>query len=216
MNISSDLKAYIPLADMISSSFGDICEVVIHDLKDPQNSVVYVSNGNITNRKVGQSFDYLIKDVLLSKDFKNDYKSNYIFRLQNGKRIKSSTSIIRDINEDVIGAFCINIEIEHFLRMKSFLDTFFKEEKEEENNRKENDINSFDNVSQIIDSLIDNIIGNKDLSRMNRTDKISLLTFMYDKGIFQMKGSIDKVAVKLDSSPVTIYSYLDEIKKCSN
>lgn len=213
MNISGDLKAYIPLADMISSSFGDICEVVIHNLKDPQNSVVYVSNGNITNRKVGQSFDHLIKDVLLSKDFKNDYKSNYIFRLENGKRIKSSTSLIRDINEDVIGAFCINIEIEHFLRMQSFLDTFFKEEKEEQNNRKENDINSFDNVSEIIDSLIDNIIANKDLDRMKRTDKINLLTFMYDKGIFQMKGSIDKVANKLNSSPVTIYSYLDEIKK---
>jgi predicted transcriptional regulator YheO len=38
-------------------------------------------------------------------------------------------------------------------------------------------------------------------------------TFMYDKGIFLTKGSIDKVAERLQVSRVTIYSYLDEIKK---
>lgn len=213
MNISKKLKSYIPLADMISESFGNKCEVVIHDLSTPQNSVVYVSNGYITDRRIGQSFDHLIKDVLLSKDFKNDYKANYTFQLKNGKNIKSSTSLIRDENDVVIGAFCMNFEIDEFIKMQSFLNIFLSENI---NVSKELDvptIDSFDNVSEIIDNLIDNTIGDIDVTGMRRSDNIELLTFMYDKGIFLTKGSIDKVANKLQVSPVTIYSYLDEIKK---
>jgi predicted transcriptional regulator YheO len=76
-----------------------------------------------------------------------------------------------------------------------------------------NSLSSFENVSQIIDTLIDNIIGEIDVTRMKRSDNIELLSFMYDKGIFLTKGSIDKVAERLQVSRVTIYSYLDEIKK---
>lgn len=75
MGISKALKAYIPLADMMAESFGNNCEVVIHDLTAPQNSVVYVANGTITDRRIGQSFDHLIREVLLSKDFKKRLQS---------------------------------------------------------------------------------------------------------------------------------------------
>ncbi|MTI66660.1 MAG: transcriptional regulator [Firmicutes bacterium] len=213
MTISKKLKAYIPLADMISESFSNKCEVVIHDLLTPQNSVVYVSNGSITDRRIGQSFDHLIKEVLLSKDFKNDYKANYTFQLKNGKKIKSSTSLIRDENDVVIGAFCMNFEIDEFIKMQSFLNIFLSENN---NASKEPDvptIDSFDNVSEIIDSIIDNTIGEIDVSKLKRNDNIELLSFMYDKGIFLTKGAVDKVAKKLQVSPVTIYSYLDEIRK---
>lgn len=213
MTISKKLQAYIPLADMISESFSHKCEVVIHDLSIPKNSVVYVSNGIITDRKVGQSFDHLIKDVLLSKDFSNDYKANYTFQLNNGKTIKSSTSLIRDERGEVIGAICINIEIDEFIRMQSFLNEFLSDNVDKPKEPMVPTIDSFNNVSEIIDNLIDNIIGDIDITQMKRSDNIELVTFMYEKGVFLAKGSIDKVANRLKVSPVTVYSYLDEIKK---
>ncbi|MBO6204251.1 MAG: PAS domain-containing protein, partial [Selenomonas sp.] len=30
------LKAYIPMADMLAATFGDECEVVLHDIADPE------------------------------------------------------------------------------------------------------------------------------------------------------------------------------------
>ena len=48
---------------------------------------------------------------------------------------------------------------------------------------------------------------------MNRDQKIDLIRFMYAKGIFLIKGSTDKVADRMNISRVTVYSYLDEIKK---
>ena len=213
MEISVPLKAYISLADMIAESFGNKCEVVLHDLTVPQNSVVYVANGTITDRRIGQSFDHLIRNVLLSKDFKEDYKANYTFNLPNGKKIKSSTSLIRDHNGQVIGAFCINFDIDAFVNIQAFIDMFLASGTEVIEEREVQTIDSFDNVSDIIDTIIENTIGDADTSQMKRNENIELVRFMHDKGIFLAKGSVDKVAKRLQVSPVTIYSYLDEIKK---
>lgn len=39
---------------------------------------------------------------------------------------------------------------------------------------------------------------------------------MDDKGVFLIKGAIDKVAERLNISKVTVYSYLDKIKKTAD
>lgn len=74
------LRAYFPVADMIAATFGPCCEAAIHDFSQPETSVVHVA-GQVTGRKVGQSFDHLIKNVLLSKDFQNDQSNNYVFQM---------------------------------------------------------------------------------------------------------------------------------------
>jgi len=212
MSITKQLKPYVALANMISESFGNKCEVVLHDLSTPQHSVVYVANGIITDRKVGQSFDHLIKYVLLSNKFNNDYTANYSFRTDSGKQIKSSTSLIRDENDQVIGAFCINMQVDDLLSMQIFLNRLLNDKMNEKQEYIPEE-KPFEHVNDIINDLINKTIGQIDVSSLQRKDNIELLTFMYEKGIFLAKGSIEKVAEKLNVSPVTIYSYLDEIKK---
>lgn len=212
MNISKKLLPYVAMADMIGDSFGHKCEAVIHDLTKPENSVVYVANGIITKREIGQSFDHLVKQVILSKNFKNDYRSNYTFTA-NGKEIKSSTALIRDENEDVIGAFCINFEVEDFRKISSFLNIFLTENEKDETPDEELQASEFGTVEEIIDNLIDNTIGTVDVTLLKKKDNIRLITFMLEKGIFLAKGSVEKVAEKLQISPVTVYAYLDKIKK---
>ncbi|MBP2076032.1 putative transcriptional regulator YheO [Oceanobacillus polygoni] len=60
---------------------------------------------------------------------------------------------------------------------------------------------------------IDSIIKGYDVERLKRKEKIQIVKFMDEKGIFLIKGAIDKVAEKLNTSRVTIYSYLDKVKK---
>jgi len=213
MEINKKLKAYIPIADMLGESFGRKCEAVIHDLTMPENSVVYVANGIITNREIGQSFDHLVKQVILSKNFKNDYRANYTFYTNDGREIKSSTSIIRDDSDEVIGALCINFEIKDFRMLSTFLKDFFDDENDTKSEQNELQKMEEKTVSEIIDGLIDNIIGHVDVKKLKRKDNLELTRFMFDKGIFLAKGSIEKVAERLEISPVTVYSYLDQIKK---
>ena len=45
------LKSLIPIAETIGKTFGNRCEVVLHDLTIPEKSVVYTVNGDVTGRR---------------------------------------------------------------------------------------------------------------------------------------------------------------------
>lgn len=209
LHTNKQLATYVPIANLIAKTFGKNCEVVIHDLSIPQNSVVYTVNNHVTGRKIGQSFEHLIKDVLLSKKFDHDYTANYLTTTEDDRKIKSSTALIRDGEGKVIGALCINYDLSDMNTMKLFLDDFLATEQEQI----ETTVEPFDNVMEIVDDLIDSIIGNHKIEDLKRKDKIELIYFMDKKGLFLIKGAIEKVAEKLNISKVTVYSYLDEIKK---
>jgi predicted transcriptional regulator YheO len=204
------LKSYIPIANMITQTFGNNCEVSIHDLTQPESSVVYVTNGTVTGRKEGQSFDHLIRQVLLSKKFKDDCTTNYYFETENGKKVKSSSALIRNSEGGVVGMLCINYDLTLSYLIKeeviAFLPDFTQNAIPVEAAAPNQD------VTTIIDELIDNIIRNKDMDNLKRKDNIELIRFMDEKGVFLVKGAIDKVAESLGLSKVTIYSYLDEVR----
>ena len=79
MEIKQELRPYVPLAQMLVQTLGPDCEVVLHDLDTPAHSVVYVENPSVTGRKVGESFDQLVKQVILSDDLKENFVANYSF-----------------------------------------------------------------------------------------------------------------------------------------
>lgn len=203
------IERYFPIADLIAGTFGKECEVAVHDLENPEQSVVYVVNGNVTGRARGQSFDHLIKNVLLSKDFKEDRLINYTFETTEGKKIRSSSLLIRDENKKVIGMICINYDTTRYLYMEESLKAFFGQGQEEAA-QKEGEPDQ--DVMAIIDDLIMKIIGTDDAKNLNRKRCVELVKFMDEKGIFLVKGAMDKVAELMGVSRITVYSYLDEAK----
>lgn len=210
--MNAELKKYIPIANMIAKTFGRQCEVVIHDLSIPQNSVVYTLNNHVTGRQIGQSFEHLVKEVLLSKNFDGDCTANYMTVIKDGREIKSSTTLLRDSGGKPIGALCINVDVKPLKDAMSFLGDLLNVEQA----KPEADVEPFSNVMEIVDDLIDKIIDQDNVDNLKRKDKLDLIQFMDDKGVFLIKGAIDKVAERLNISKVTVYSYLDKIKKTAD
>ena len=210
--MNAELKKYIPIANMNAKTFGRQCEVVIHDLSIPQNSVVYTLNNHVTGRQIGQSFEHLVKEVLLSKNFDGDCTANYMTVIKDGREIKSSTTLLRDSGGKPIGALCINVDVKPLKDAMSFLGDLLNVEQA----KPEADVEPFSNVMEIVDDLIDKIIDQDNVDNLKRKDKLDLIQFMDDKGVFLIKGAIDKVAERLNISKVTVYSYLDKIKKTAD
>ncbi len=204
------LKAYIPVAEMIARTFGKNCEAVIHDLTQPESSVVYVANGSVTGRCVGQSFDHLIRQVLLNKEFKDDCTVNYIFETEDGRKIKSSAALLRNAENEVLGMLCVNYDLSDVCRLQAGLLDFMPEAVFGKTEGEETVVEQ--DVSGIIDDLIDNIVKNNDVGNLKRRDNVAIIRFMDEKGVFLVKGAIDKVAASMGLSKVTIYSYLDEVR----
>lgn len=206
------VNRYISIVDMIAKTFGNECEIVIHDLTVPQNSVVYTVNNHVTGREVGQSFEHLVTQVLLSQNFQNDCAANYYYKTPDGRVIKSSTSLLRDEDNKVIAAICINIDTNTTSQTLKEHNNFDSAMIGEHPINTDIDSEKTDHIMKIVDDLIDRIIYNKNVSELKREEKLEMVRFMDNKGIFLIKGAIDKVSKKLGISKVTVYSYIDEIR----
>ena len=210
--MNKELEKYFVIADTIQETNGDTCEVIIHDLTEPESSVVHVANGVVTGRKAGQSFDHLVKQVLLNKDFKNDHLSNYFFKTTDEKAIKSSSALIRNQDGEVIGMICINIDITMLQSVNTMLMNYLKVDLETDRNLGSGEQDVPQDVMAVIDKLIMSVIGTTDTRGLSRSKCVELVRFMDEKGIFLVKGAMDKVAELMEVSRVTIYSYLDEAR----
>lgn len=201
------LRSYVPLMDMLGATFGQDCEFILHDLADPEHSVVYVVNGSVTGRKVGQGIEHLVKDMLSAGDIAQDFAVNDYFR-KRGKLIRSSSLFIRDADHMLIGALCINIDTTKITQQIDFLKSFLPESPQ-----KEKAPAPQNRVEDMVSSLIDKILDGCDVRLLTREERLDKIRFMEKRGIFQVKGSIDHVAESLGITKVTVYSYLDAIRK---
>lgn len=204
------LQRYCQIADVIAGTFGPRCEAVVHDLSQPESSVVYVANGSVTDRAVGQSFDHLIRQVLMNKKFKNDRAINYLFEMPDHRKIRSSSMLIRDEEDKIVGMLCINYDISGWVQMQEELVRMLNLEPAEIPPQGEEEVTP--DVMTIIDDLIRKIVGNQDVKNLTRKKCVELVRFMDEKGVFLVKGTVDKVAEIMGVTKVTIYSYLDEAK----
>ena len=212
MPVKPALMPYVPIAQMLVQTFGSDCEVVLHDLDCPAHSVVYVENPSVTGRKVGDSFDQLVRQVILSDELKEDFVANYYFTAPNGKRIRSSSLLIKDAGGHLTGALCINLDTTKVTEQIAFLQSFLPAAPQVAGEAEEAPAAAPAHVSVMIENLMDNILADCDAKNLSREERIRRIRFMDEKGLFLMKGSVERAAEKLGVGKVTIYSYLDEVR----
>ena len=206
--MNPSLRRYVPLMDMLGAVFGEDCELVLHDLREPEHSVVYVVHGQVTGRETGQGIEHLVREVMSAGPLTQDYAVNDYFR-KKGKLIRSSSLFIRDDEGKLIGALCLNLDTTKITQQLEFLKSFLPETPQPEpaapKERKR--------VEDMVMSLVDHILDGCDVRLLSREERIDKIRFMDQRGIFQVKGSIDQVAERLGINRVTVYSYLDEVHK---
>ena len=96
------------IANAISYTLGKHCEIAIHDMEDPNRSLVHLA-GNVTGRSTGAPItNFGLKLIALKEKSEDVYGYQTRF---NGKTIISSTVCIKDQAGKPVGFFCINYDI---------------------------------------------------------------------------------------------------------
>lgn len=212
-----ELERFIPIANTIAKTFGEHCEVVIYDLSQSRPFVAYAVHNHVTGRQIGQFSDREIKQIVLSHNLVNDYvnertadyRVNCLNYTADQRKVKSSTALIRNTDKQVIGVLCINFDLKPIETMESFVQSVMRVE--EECCSKES--KKYANVAEWIDEKIEQVFSEMNSEPLSKEKKVKMVLCMHRMGVFSVKGSVDKVARKLRVTNVTVYSYLDEIKK---
>ncbi len=203
------LKNLKRLAQALAVQFGDQCEVVIHDLdtKDIEKSIVYIENGHVSGRKVGDGPSQIVLDAFAKKDSDIPDHLAYLLRAQNGNVLKSSTVFIRDEADKIRYIFAMNYNITGLLPLSKSLATFVTSAKGDERSAEK----LSGNVNHLLDELIQKsveLVG-VPVKAMSKDDKVKAIQFLNDAGAFLITKSGDKVAKYFGISKYTLYSYVD-------
>jgi len=204
------LKSYYPIADMIYLTMGSKCEVVIHDLQDVTSSLIYI-RGTVTGREIGApTTEVLLKEL---RRYGNSIKdiNGGMTQTSDGRLLRTSTSFIRDYEGTVIGFIGINFDVTAFQSMKQLINEFSIVSNVEQS--EETTVESYaKNVEEVLWKMIDNTFEEMNVSKENmiKEDKVKFVRILDDKGIFLIKGSVDRIANMLKVSKQTVYNYLDQ------
>jgi predicted transcriptional regulator YheO len=195
-------------ADMIVKMFGPRCEVAIHDFADLKKSLVYLA-GNVTGREIGSPCTDLVLNELTKPVSDIEDIPNYKTRLINGITMKSSTIFLRDAENHVIGAICINYDISMMLQYEAEIQDFISFTETEEKSE-----NFYSTVQEVIQDMVDQVLSGfkKPPSMLSLEEKIECVRLLQEKGTFLIKGSTDYLASVLGVSKFTIYNYLQKIR----
>ena len=206
------LKPFIPVVEGIANTFGKNCEAVLHDIKNPQNSIIAITNGHVSGRSIGGPLSEYGLGALKKANF-NDNIINYMKKTSDGRVLKSSLLYIKDEQGEVIGFLCINYDISEILIVNNILDSFVDINKEDSTDISQEESfgsNIYDVLSNITDKTLDSI--GKPVAYMSKEEKVNIVEILNNKGVFLVKGAVDYIAKILCVSRYTIYNYLDEIK----
>jgi predicted transcriptional regulator YheO len=212
--VDSKLSSYIHLVDFIADFLGQNYEVVLHDVRNINNSIIAIRNGHISGRKVGGPLpDLSFKHIKENRDSDKKYLLLY-GKTKDGRKLKTSTYFIRDENENIIGLLGINTDVSNFIDLKKKLEDFINYDTEKVIEDKEEE--RFENsVEDIMETIITEVISESriPINRMDHLEKMELTRKLNSKGVFLIKGSVAKVAEKLNTSEATMYRYIKQVSK---
>lgn len=214
--MNQHIKRFISIADFLGDVLGSNTEIILHDLTNYEESIVHIINGHISGRKIGDPVTDLVLEFIATESKGNkQFISNYNSKTIQERLLYSSTYFIRDDNNEIVGALCLNSDYHEVKKSLSFLTSLLPNYVDDKilsiNNIKEN-LNT--NPQELTLNKIDAIINEFDVvpNRMTTEEKTNVIAALNDCGVFNIRGSVQEVATKLQMSEPSIYRYIKKIK----
>jgi len=196
---------------------GSNVELVVHDMRRPERSTVAIANGHVTGRRVG---DPIIAAPLDDKGFDEVLESarasgrrpdiavtgRYRSRTRDGRELSSVSVILRDARGQPFASLCANVDMTPLQTIGGALGQL--------------GVSAPRTPAPVaapekrIDELIDEIVGDavaevgRPVVSMERDDRVRVVRAMGERGLFLIKGSVERVARVLGVSRYTVYNYL--------
>jgi len=198
----------IRTADMLVKMFGSRCEVAVHDFVDLKRSLIHLA-GNVTGREIGSPITDLVLNELAKNEMNIADIPSYKTQTKKGNIMKSATIFLRNDENKVIGALCINYDISLFMQFGGEIEDFINFD-----NHQVKSENFFTSIQEVTQEMVEQVIQGfkKAPSLMSLDEKVECVRQLEEKGTFLIKGATDYVATVLGVSKFTIYNYLQKIR----
>lgn len=210
------LETFLAVVEPIGLALPNNVEVVLHDLSKLPNSIVAVY-GEVTGRRPGDP----ATDLLLKRAGSGTLKTEtgYETLLPDGRRLKSSTTIIRDVAGNPTLALCVNSDLSAWQAVARLAADMIGGEpmSAEPAPRMSDGVVVHESFMRDVDELAATLLheavmeAGVPVERMQKRHKIEVVRTLKPRGMFLLRDAVEMVAEALQVSRFTIYNYLNEV-----
>ena len=210
------LRQYKVLVEFLGKALGPDYEVVLQTIGPEGSGIAAIANGRVSGRGVGSPVTSTALTMILRRQYTDpDYSLNYTGMLSNGKAIRSSTMFIKDQGR-LVGMLCINFDDSRFHELSDALLRIIHPDDYLQRGLPVSDGTEFfqSDVNTMMQELFEEATASLQVppDRLNQEERLQIITQLYDRGMFQLKGAVPFVMEKLGCSQASIYRYLSKVK----
>lgn len=208
------LNSYKKMIVSLGEYLGEGYEIILHSLENLQHSVIENVNGHYSGRKNGAPITDLALSMLSQlKDEPSQSAVCYMNHSKKGIPLRSCTIPITGENDHIIGLICINFYTD--IPLSSLLAKFYPETSIKFSSNDTATENFADNTDELIENVLykiqHQVLNDLAVSPQNKNKEI--ITQLYQRGIFNIKDSVLKVASLLGISKNTVYMHIRNLKE---
>ena len=206
-----------PIVDAVGLTVGPYCEVVLHDLRVPERSIVAIRNGDVTGRRVGGPLiggpakDIALK-LLDSKVTDSTLSIGYTTYTRDTRELRSTSLLLRTPDGKLAIALCLNVDLTAFAMARLLLEEISRVPPADGQSVPEEPPQT--GVGDVMAHMIREALAEvgKPPKFMNRDERLQAVRLMHERGLFLIRGGVERAAAALGISRFTLYSYLKEIR----
>jgi predicted transcriptional regulator YheO len=127
-----------------------------------------------------------------------------------GRSLKSTTTLLRDEEGRAIAAFCINFDTTEFYNASQALLPFLHPEIDAPTSAE----TFAHSAGETVEALFHNAVREigKHQTTMNVDEKKRLIAMLEADGLFQFKGAVEQVAKLMGITRFTVYNYIKRVR----
>ncbi|EAI1537711.1 transcriptional regulator [Campylobacter jejuni] len=215
-------QQFIKLTYFLGEVLGEQYEIVFHVITEDGAYIAAIANSHVSGRTLESPLSAFASELVQNKAYlKEDFLCDYKALIGKSKLVRGSTFFIKN-SDELVGILCINhdtsmmrdlvcriIDIEKLGDMSEFLN------QDKENNTSVDSLGNIETLSHSIEEILAQSIDMNYLNsdyQLSMAQKEEITKTLYQKGIFNIKGSVPIVARLLKISEPSVYRYLKNFK----
>ncbi|WP_037857774.1 transcriptional regulator [Streptomyces sp. NRRL S-31] len=192
------------IAVALGRMFPGLCEVVLHDLRDPEHAIRAIEN-NLSGRQVGDPATELGLARIADPAYPGVIQ-NYPNRFPDGRPAKSTSIGIKNVAGEYIAALCLNLDVSVLSPVTLALSNLVATDSEHRDQPLETlrDRNARELRATVESRAAERAATPRSLSR---EDKKTLVRQLQRDGYFDSRDAAQTIADLLGVSRATVYNY---------
>jgi predicted transcriptional regulator YheO len=192
------------IAVALGRMFPGLCEVVLHDLRDPRHAIRAIEN-NLSGRQVGDS----ATELGLARIADPEYPSviqNYPNRFPDGRPVKSTSIGLKNAAGEYVAALCLNLDVSVLSPVTLALSNLVATETE----HREQPLETLrDRNTRELRQTVEELAAERAATprSLSRQDKKALVRQLHQDGYFDSRDAAQTIADLLGVSRATVYNY---------